>query len=259
MFFTVDVGNTNIVYVLYDGGKPVFEARTNTDGTRMTDQYAVFIIEIFRMHGVPTAKVQGAAVSSVVPTVTGPLMAAAKQVFGKDVNMLDISSAKIADFASLVTEPMGGDLLCAIVAAKAKYPLPCVVADLGTVTKMLIIDKDGVYIGGSLFPGVRISMESLSKSTALLPMFSMQSCTDPIDTTTIGCMRSGILYGMASMLDGMIEHFERQLGMPCCVVATGGHAPLITQYCKREMTYDRYLVTDGIRYIYQMNQADRPL
>jgi type III pantothenate kinase len=255
MFLAVDVGNTNIVYVLYDGEKPVFEARTNTDGTRMTDQYAVFMLEVFRMHGVPAQSVKGAAVSSVVPAVTSPLMAAAKRIFG--IDMLDISTAEKTGLISFVTEPLGGDLLCSIIAAKRKCPLPCVVLDLGTVTKMLIINKDGVYIGGSLFLGVRAGMESLSKSTALLPMFSMEACDSPIATTTVGCMRSGILYGMASMLDGMVEGFERQLGCSCNVVATGGHAPMITQYCRREMTYDRYLVTDGIRYVYEMNRGSR--
>jgi type III pantothenate kinase len=143
--------------------------------------------------------------------------------------------------------------VCGAVAAKAFYSSPCIAADLGTVTKVMAIDKDGALIGGVLAPGVGISFEAMAGKTALLPLVGAERVEKIIGTNTIDCMRAGILYGTACMLDGLIQRFEERLG-GCFVVATGGFAPLVAPYCKRAVTVNGGLVSHGLRIIYEKNR-----
>lgn len=142
------------------------------------------------------------------------------------------------------------------VAAKEHYPLPAVVIDLGTATKVLAIDKSGAFVGGIIAPGVKISIEALANRTASLPLISINN--DPplknvIGTNTIDCMRSGLLYGTAFMVDGMIESFEKELGEKCTVIATGGFSSVIQPLCKHVFTVDRSLIMTGLLDIYKKN------
>ncbi|MBR3095865.1 MAG: type III pantothenate kinase, partial [Clostridia bacterium] len=103
---------------------------------------------------------------------------------------------------------VGADLITAAVAAKAKYPLPCLVADLGTATKIIAIDKDGKFLGCTIAPGVKISLNALASGTALLPAISFTMPEKAIGTDTIECMQSGLVFGTAAMLDGMVQRMQ---------------------------------------------------
>ena len=228
------------------------QSRLDTVSSRMEDQYAIIISDVLRLYGVSEQKIKGAILSSVVLSVTVQIRKAVKKLLNIDLMVVGPGlktglNIKIDDPSSL-----GSDLACGAVAAKHLYPLPCIIIDLGTATKLFALDKDGAMRGGVILPGINISLESLSEKTAALPLISPEPVDKLIGTNTIDSMRSGILNGTACMLDGLIERFEEEIG-PSYVCATGGYSSLIRPYCKKEFTVNQELVLTGLRVIYEKN------
>ena len=149
---------------------------------------------------------------------------------------------------------LGADLVCVSVAALEKYPLPSIVIDMGTATTISAMDRHGKMLGGSILPGVRISLEALTARTAQLPQIDLSAPPQSvIGANTIDCMKSGALYGTASMLDGMIDRYRAELGEDLTVIATGGLAKSITALCHNDMVLDENLVLEGLRILFQKN------
>ena len=148
----------------------------------------------------------------------------------------------------------GADLVVGCVAALREHKAPLIVIDMGTATTIVVLDKDGAFIGGSISPGVKISMDALTDRTALLPGLQLDQPKKAIGRNTIDCMRSGIMLGNACMLDGMVERMEAELGYQTTVVATGGIAKFVLPLCKREMIYDKDLLVKGLAILYRENR-----
>jgi type III pantothenate kinase len=125
---------------------------------------------------------------------------------------------------------------------------------MGTATKMMVMNDKGAFIGVSIIPGVMVSLDALAKRTAQLPMVSLEAPKNVIGKNTADCMRSGIVFGNASMVDGMIDRIFEEVGTPLPVYATGGLASIITPHCKHEITYDQHLVLKGLNIIYHKNR-----
>jgi type III pantothenate kinase len=254
MLLTVDAGNTNTVFTVFDNDKPVFEARINTDSARMADQYAITMMDVFKLRGVDKAAVKGAMISSVVPPVTAQIILAVKDLFG--INPLLVGPGIKTGLNIKIDDPssLGGDLACGAVAAKELYAMPCIVIDMGTIIKVMALDKSGALIGGTLSPGVRLSFEVMAKGTAALPLVGADVRQEKvIGTNTVDCIRSGVLGGVGAMLDGLISRFEKELNEKCTVVATGGNAATIKPYCERDFEVNPHLVSQGLRIIYNKN------
>ncbi len=254
MILTADIGNTNIVLGIFDGDRVVLESRMDTDKNRMADQYAVTMAQIFDLYSLKSSDIEGAVISSVVPPVSDQLRAAIKKVFGIDPIMV---GAGIKTGLNIVIDDpstLGADLACGGAAARELYPLPCIVIDLGTASKVYAINKDGAFIGGIIAPGIKISLEALANGTMSLPMISLEGKTDVIGTNTVDCMRSGILYGHAGMLDSFIDRFGEKLGKST-VVVTGGFGALIKDYCRNDFILDQQLVLKGLKIIYDKNKG----
>ena len=229
MILTIDVGNTNTVIGGFDDDKLVFESRIATNNSRMEDEYAIALADILRLYGHDASEIGGAILSSVVPPVTSQLKGAVEKVCG--CRVMTVGPGIKTGLNIKIDEPasLGADLAAVAVGAKEHYPLPAIVIDMGTATKILAVDKTGAFIGGIIAPGVKISNEALAAQTASLPLISISSAPikTVIGTNTIDCMRSGLLYGAAFMVDGMIEHFEQEIGEKCTVIATGGFSSTI--------------------------------
>ena len=148
----------------------------------------------------------------------------------------------------------GADLVVADVAALREHKPPLIVIDMGTATTMSVLDEKGAHIGGCIIPGVRISMDALTEKTALLPGLQLDQPKRAIGRNTIDAMRSGIMMGTASMLDGMVERMEQELGCKTTVVATGGIAKFIVPLCKTPMIYDKDLLIKGLAALYRDNK-----
>lgn len=149
---------------------------------------------------------------------------------------------------------LGCDLVVGGVAAIAYYGTPAIVIDLGTATTITAIDKDNCFRGGAILPGIKLSYNALAAGTSLLPNISIAPPKKCIATNTVDCMRSGAVYGSAAMIDGMIDRMERELGMPCHLIATGGLAASVVSCCTHEITCDDDLLLKGLWHLYQKNR-----
>jgi type III pantothenate kinase len=153
---------------------------------------------------------------------------------------------------------VGADLITGAVAAIASYPLPCIIIDMGTATTVTVVDAKGRYIGGAIMPGVRLSMHALADGTSLLPNIEITPPQKTIASNTIDCMKSGIIYGSAGALDGILDHYIDELGGSVgSVVATGGLASTICPMCRHAITLDSNLLLKGLYVIYQKNKAKK--
>lgn len=254
MILTVDIGNTNIKVGAWDKDRLVFVSRVQTNPLRTGDEYAISMLDIFRLYDCNSSQFDGAIISSVVPPLSQPIKHAvrsviqSRRVFLVSPGLKTGLNIKIDDPATL-----GSDIVCAGVAALQKYPLPCIIVSLGTATAIFVIDGEGAYRGGAVAPGVRISMEALSGRAAQLPHISLENPAAVIATNTVDCMKSGIVYGNAAMLDGMIGRMKRELGGTATVVACGGVATSIVPHCTEEILLDDDIVLEGLKIIYHKN------
>ena len=257
MVFAIDAGNTNIVLGAFDdNGSLGFTARIATDPQKTGDQYAADIANILDLYGVSRNSVSGSIISTVVPALVTSLGNAARLLFGNEPMIIGRGIDSGLQVKGLSADAIGADLVCGAIGALEKYTAPLIIFDFGTATTITAVDKDGVFIGGSIVPGVMISLRALSSSAALLQDISpVGTKISPISLDTAECMQSGSLLGSASMMDGMIERFKCELGDDATVVATGGLAGIIVPHCKSEgIILDSTLLLDGLYTIYQKNK-----
>lgn len=250
MILTVDIGNSNIVYCGYINDKLCFTARASTDHKKESDQYAVEINGILALKGYSKAKIKGIVVSSVVPGIS-PVLFRALRLFCDERPFLFEPSRHVngvyAGIKIAIDNPgeLGSDLLAAAVSVKKSRPLPAVIIDMGTATKISALDKDGVFRGVAISPGLFLSMNALFGGTSLQKS-SLEAPVKAIGTNTADSIQSGIVYANASMLDGMIDRFEAELGEIKSIVATGGACRYVIPNCKREIEICDSLVLDGL-------------
>ena len=222
----------------------------------MQDQYAVSLADILRLYDIDRESVSGAVLSSVVPPVTAQIKPAVEKIC--KCRVMTVGPGLKTGLNIKIDEPasLGADIAAVAVGAKEYYALPAIVVDLGTATKVLAVDKTGAFIGGIIAPGLKISAEALSAKTAALPLIGVsgEPLKRVIGANTIDCMRSGLLYGHAFMLDGMIESFEKEIGEKCTVVATGGFSTVIEPLCKTDFILDENLILKGLLAIYRKNE-----
>ena len=152
---------------------------------------------------------------------------------------------------------VGSDLIVDAVAGLHYYGAPIIMIDMGTATTVSVVDQNKNYIGGMILPGVRVSLDSLVNRTSQLPRISLEAPKKIIGKNTIDCMKSGIIIGQASCLDGIIEHIWEELGYETNVVATGGLAGCIIPYCKKKIVYDNELTLKGLDIIYRKNTENQ--
>lgn len=257
MIFAIDAGNTNIVLGAFSqSGSLVFKARIATDAAMTSDQYAGSLANILELYGIRRELISGSIISTVVPALAQSLPAACRLLFGSEPLVLGHgvnSGLKVK--GGISPDLIGADLVCAAVGALKKYPAPLIIFDFGTATTVTAIDREGVFSGGSIIPGIMVSLKALSSSAALLQDITPDSAdVEPISLDTAKCMRSGSVLGAASMMDGMIERFKEELGEDAFVVATGGLAGLVVPHCKTAgIVRDDTLLLDGLYDIYGRN------
>ena len=253
MILAVDIGNSNIVIGGVEGEQILFEARIRTDSTKTSDEYCVDLKIILDVHKVKSESVEGSIISSVVPQVLNSMKTAIKKLTGK--TSLVVGPGLKTGLNIQIENPgqTGADLVVGSVAALRAHKPPMIVVDMGTATTMVVLDKSGALIGGSISPGVKISLDALTDRTALLPGLQLDQPKKAIGRNTIDCMRSGIMMGAACMLDGMVERMEAELGYKTTVVATGGIAKFIVPMCRTPIIYEKDLLIKGLVALYRDN------
>ncbi len=254
MILVIDIGNSNIVIGGVEGDEIVFEARVRTETTKTSDQYCVDLKILLDVYGVDRNGFEGAIIASVVPQVLNSMQTAVKKLTGHQALVVGPGLKTGLNIRLENPSQTGADLVVGCVAALKEHKPPMIIIDIGTATTMVVLDETGALVGGSISPGIKISMDALTERTALLPGLQLDAPRRVIGRNTIDCMRSGIMTGAACMLDGMIQRMEEELGQKTTVVATGGIAKFILPLCKNEIIYDKDLLIKGLVTIYRDNQ-----
>lgn len=253
MLLCTDVGNTNIKFALYKGNELLMKMRFSTNRSKTADDYAVDLYTIFRINNVDVSEINGSIISSVVPIVTDLLRKAILTVANVDSFVVGPGIKTGLDIRLDNPGAVGSDIVCMCVALKELYPCPVIVVGMGTATTILYVNENKAYCGGMILPGVQISLDALTTRCALLPSVNFSAPQHSIGTNTADCIKSGIIYGNAAMIDGIIDRFEAEVGKKCTLVATGGLAQHIVKFCKKDIIVNDDLVLEGLRLIYNKN------
>ena len=247
MILAIDCGNTHTDFGCIDDTGKIRQIFTMESNRKKTSyEYAADIDEICTLLKMDVHAFHAMVLSSVVPVLTGSFQEAAKILGIQDCLVVKKENVSSLRFSETVREEIGPDLIVAAVAAMKRYPLPAIIIDMGTASTLTVIDREGTFSGGVILPGVGISMNALAKETSLLPSIDVAPSKKLISLNTIDAMRSGIIYGTAGSLDGIIDRFLEELGEEASILATGGLSPLICPYCRHHITVDENLLLSGL-------------
>lgn len=250
----VDMGNTNIVVGVLNETEVVQSIRLSTDRRKTNFEFLIQLRQLLEVFRIDVKDISDGILSSVVPELTLQVSWAMEQLLGKKILTLgnpEVKTGLVIDIENPST--LGKDRIADAVGALHEYPVPLMIVDMGTATTISVISKEKKHIGGMIIPGVRTSLNSLSEHASQLPFIPIEAPNHLIGRNTVDCMKSGVLYGNASMIDGLIDRIAEQIGEEPTVVATGGLSQLITPYCKHRVIYEENLLLKGLYYIYEEN------
>ena len=253
MILTIEIGNSTITLGGVEGSEIRFECRINTDRVKTSDTYCIDLKTLLEIYGVALEKIEGVIIASVVPQVLNSVRTAIRKLLGKEPLVVGPGLKTGLDIRLENPGQMGADLVAADVAALSEHKPPLIVIDMGTATTMTVLDPNGAHLGGCVCPGVKISLEALTGQTSLLPGIQLDSPKQALGRNTADAMRSGIMFGTAAMLDGMIDRFQAETGWDFTIVATGGLARHIVPLCRHGILYDRHLIIKGLAKLYRDN------
>ena len=266
MLLAIDIGNTNIVLGGIEGEKTLFTERLSTDTGKTDLEYALLFDTALRIHSVDPASVSGAIIGSVVPPINSVIQAALQKVCS--VQALIVGPGIRTGLNIRMEDPasVGADLIAGAVGALASYDPPLIVIDMGTATTLCVVDAQRSFIGGIIMPGIRVSLESLImpgirvsleslvSEASMLQGISLKMPRKVIGSNTVDAMRSGIMLGSASMLDGLIDRVSEELGTKPAIIATGGWSSRVVPACRHEIILDDNLLLNGLRLIWERNR-----
>ena len=258
MFLAVDVGNTQTVIGVLSGHRVLQQWRLSSGRERTRDEFAILLRGLLMPTGYGAGDFEGAAMSSVVPPVAKALQSALEDLVGTRV--LVVGPGVRTGMAIKIDNPreVGADRVVNSVAARERYGSPVVVVDFGTATTFDVVDGAGDYIGGAIAPGLEVSMEALVSATAALRRVDLAQPRSVVGKGTVEAIQSGLLYGHAGLVDGMLrrilEHLPAATGRGISVVATGGIAPVIVPLCDLVSTVVETLTLEGLRLIWERNR-----
>ena len=249
MLLAIDVGNTNVVFALFDGANLRTRWRIATDPRRTGDEYAVWLLQLMAIEGIERAAVSKVIISTVVPRARHNLEVLSEKYFGL-VPLIAGEGAAAWNFPIDVDEPrsLGADRAINALAAHARYDGDLIVVDFGTATTFDVVDYNGAYKGGIIAPGINLSLDALVNNTAKLPRIAIDSPRDEsvIGRNTEDQMLIGVFWGYVAMMEGLIARIRAEIGRPARVIATGGLAILFDRHTDIFDAVDADLTLDGL-------------
>ena len=254
MLLVIDVGNTNMVLGVYKDTELLDHWRISTDRQRTTDEYGVLIRELFYLNDFRADDINAIIISSVVPPVVPTLERMCQRYFGISPLLIGPGVKTGMDIRYDNPREVGADRIVNAVAAYEKYGGPVIIVDFGTATTFCAVDAKGVYLGGSICPGIGISTEALVQRTAKLPRIELKRTDSVICRNTIESMQAGVFYGFVGQVEGIVSRMRRELDMSARVVATGGLAVVIAPATKAIDVVEPMLTLEGLRIIYERNR-----
>lgn len=257
MILAIDMGNTNIEVGCMDGDNIVFTERLSTDIRKTELEYAVLFKTVMELHGCDEKDITGGIISSVVPPLTHIIKQAVRILFHFSPMVVGAGLKTGLNIKMDNPAMVGADLVVDSVAGMHEYGAPLIIIDMGTATTITALDKESNYIGGVIIPGLSVSLESLVSQTSQLPRISFGAPKRCIGKNTIECMKSGLIFGEASRIDGMIDRFFDELGYTTKIVATGGLAKVVIPNCHHDIILDNGLMLKGLKHIYDKNVKNK--
>ncbi len=254
MLLAIDVGNTNTSLGVYDEEQLVAHWRLTTARERTVDEYGVHSRNLFELAGLDFKAITAVAIASVVPPLNFTLRRMSEVYFHRTPLFVDHSTDTGVPILYNPPSDVGADRIVDAVAAIHKYGAPCIIVDFGTATTFDAINARGEYLGGVITPGITISSDALFARTARLPRVEIKRPSSVIGSSTVSSMQSGLYYGYAGLVDGILRKMLEELGEETRVIATGGLAPLIATGSDYIKEIDDTLTLDGLRLVYERQE-----
>jgi type III pantothenate kinase len=255
MLLAIDIGNTNVTFGAFKKDDLKATWRLASDAAKLADEYAVDTQSLLQLHGIERGEIDAAVLASVVPQLTSVFEDVCKRYF--KVTPLRVGAGVKTGLRILYEDPreVGADRIVDAVAGLRLHKPPLIIIDVGTTTVLNAVSRDGDYLGGAIAPGIGMAADVLAQRTAMLRRVELVPPRQAIGTNTAAALQSGILYGFAGLIESMVERFKQQIGSDAWVIATGGWSGLMNQVTKAFDHVDPDLTLNGLRIVYEMNEA----
>ena len=251
MLLAIDIGNTNTSLGVFESEKLIAHWRLATVRDRTADEIGVLAREMFALASIDFQKVSAVIIASVVPPLNSAFQKMSEKYFGHTAIFVD---SKLNLGLKILYNPpsdVGADRIVDTVAAMEKYGTPCIVVDFGTATTFDAINENGEYLGGIITPGITVLSYALSLRTAKLPRVEIKKPEKVIGDSTVSAIQSGLYYGYAGLVDGILRRMLAEISEDARIIATGGQASLIAESSELIEFIDENLMLEGLRLIYK--------
>lgn len=254
MLLAIDIGNTNVVVGVFDNEVLKAHWRVGTNTQITPDEYAMIFKDLFGFGGLSFGQIKGVIISTVVPPLRQVMTEMSKKYFS--LEPLVVTHELKTGITIKLDNPkeLGADRIVNAAAAYKQYGGPIIIVDFGTATTFCAVTKAGEYLGGAICPGIKISAEALFQRASKLPRVELAKPSRMIGSDTISAMQSGILYGYAGLVDGIVERMKAELSLDSKVVATGGLAELVSPETKQVREVRPLLTLEGLQLLFDLNQ-----
>lgn len=255
MLLAVDIGNTHIVFGLFDGATLRTDWRAETRVERTADEYAALLRALCELEGVGMREITAAIISSVVPPATGPIEHFCERYL--EISPLLVGPGVKTGMPILYDNPreVGADRIVNAVAAFARWPGGAIVVDFGTATTLDVVTAKGEYAGGIIAPGLMVSADALFRATAKLPRVEIARPKTAVGKNTVASIQSGLLFGYAGLVDSLVERVRVEVDFSPHVVATGGLAQIVARESSTIQDCDELLTLRGLQILHERNSA----
>jgi len=255
MLLAIDVGNTNIVFGVLRGERLEASWRAETDVHRMADEYAMLLKSLLETCKLAFSDLTGCIIASVVPPLTATMRELVERYLGKPALVVGAGIKTGVRIRTDNPSEVGADRIVNALAAHRLYGGPCVVIDFGTATTFDAVSREGDYLGGAIAPGIGTAAEALFLRAAKLPRIELSAPPRAIGTNTTHSMQSGVMYGYAGLVEGLVARFRKEMGPEMKVIATGGLAPVIARLTPVFEVVNADLTLQGLRMMYELNMS----
>ncbi len=253
MIFVFDIGNTNVVFGVMKEGKVLYQFRFQSETHKTTDEYAISLLYLLEHYQINLNSLEAVMVSSVVPQLTFTFVRLIRKYLNKDAVV--VTTASDHGLVIKLDEPgtLGADRLMSALAAHTMFKKNCITVDFGTATTLEALTEAGEFLGGVIFPGVKLSAQVLHTRTAQLPEVDLATPARVVGQSTVESIQSGLYYGYLELVDGLIDRIlkERFTGRDVMVLATGGMGSGFAAASRHKMRYEPSLVPYGLYYMYK--------
>lgn len=254
LLLAIDIGNTSIAIGVFDGETMRASMRIATDQENLPDEYAILLLSLLQTRGIAREEVAAAALSSTVPPLITTFVEVCREYF--KVEPLVVGTGVKTGVRVRYDNPreVGADRILHAVAALAKYQPPLIIVDLGTALVFDAVSREGDYLGGAIAPGIGIASQALFSRAAMLRRVSIERPESVVGKNTVNSVQSGLYFGYAEMVTGMVRRFKAEIGEDATVIATGGYASLLLPELDCVDHVEPNLNLDGLRRVWEANR-----